>query len=243
MTLTDFTPGPPAAAPRADAAVSAWLTDLRFDWSALTAGARRRRFACEEPLFHQGQSADTVYVIDEGRVRLTTFSADGKERHLMIVGPNGLVGDCGLLAHPSYAVSALGATDGVAVVLPIAALLQALGRDPVLMRQHAELAAHRFRILLQQIELQGPHSGPRRVCHHLMGLLGSYGQPHPGGTVIAITFTQQEMGNICGLSRVSVSQIFTQLEREGIVARAGRHVLVRDTARLAVRAQGDSGGA
>lgn len=239
--MTTTLPFSRPAAPRGDAppdqAVSAWLTDLRFDWSGVTAGARRRRFRQDEPLFHQGQPADTVYVIEEGRVRLTTFSADGKERHLMILGATGLVGDCGLLAHPCHVVSGVGAADGVAAAVPSAGLMQALGREPLLARQHAELAARRFRILLQQLELQGPHSGPRRVCHHLLGLLGSYGAPHAQGRVISIGFTQQEMGNICGLSRVSVSQILTQLEREGIIGREGRHVVVRDAGRLGARAR------
>ena len=72
--------------------VSAWLTNLRFDWSAVTRGARSRRFGKDETLFLEGQTADTVYVVQEGRVRLTSFGFDGKERHLMIVGADGLAG-------------------------------------------------------------------------------------------------------------------------------------------------------
>jgi CRP-like cAMP-binding protein len=52
--------------------------------------------------------------------------------------------------------------------------------------------------------------------------------------VISIAFTQQEMGSICGLSRVSVSQIFSQLEREQVIARSGRLVVILDQARLEV---------
>jgi len=62
----------------------------------------------------------------------------------------------------------------------------------------------------------------------------SYGAPHHQGTVISISFTQQEMGSICGLSRVSVSNIFTQLEREQVIARAARLVVIVDAARLEV---------
>ena len=40
------------------------------------------------------------------------------------------------------------------------------------------------------------------------------------------------MGSICGLSRVSVSQIFTQLERQQVITRAGRLVVVVDAAQL-----------
>jgi CRP/FNR family cyclic AMP-dependent transcriptional regulator len=75
---------------------------------------------------------------------------------------------------------------------------------------------------------QGSNSSRRRVCLHLLDLLSSYGAPHADRSVISIAFTQQEMGNICGLSRVSVSHVFTALERDGVIGRAGRLVVVLD---------------
>ena len=62
--------------------------------------------------------------------------------------------------------------------------------------------------------------------------VASYGASQRDGTVIAIGFTQQEMGSICGLSRVSVSHVFTQLLREQVITRAGRLVVVLNPARL-----------
>lgn len=224
----------PGAGPNADGTmVSAWLTKLRFSWNDATQGARQRRFQQEETLFLAGDTASTVYAIEEGRIRLTSFSFDGKERHLMIVGPNGLVGDCGLLCAGNYVVSAVAASDAVVRAVPVGAMLAAIERHPVLQRQHQELCSLRFRIMLQHLALQGANSARRRVCHHLLGLMNSYGAPHPEGTVISIPFTQQEMGNICGLSRVSVSSIFTLLEREQLIARSGRLIVVRNARQLA----------
>ena len=102
----------------------------------------------------------------------------------------------------------------------------------VLAGQHQALSSMRFRILLRHVAAQGSNSSRRRVCLHLLDLVGSYGAPHEHGTAISISFTQQEMGSICGLSRVSVSQIFTQLERQQVITRAGRLVVVVDAAQL-----------
>ena len=214
--------------------VSAWLTDLHFDWDAATRGTRTRRFAKDETLFLEGQAADTVYVIREGRVRLTSFGFDGKERHLMILGPNGLAGDCALRSTRKYVVSAVAASDAVVSMVPGAALLDALTRDPRMASQHQALAGMRFRIMLRHVAVQGSNSSRRRVCLHLLDLVNSYGAAHALGCVISISFTQQEMGSICGLSRVSVSHIFTQLEREQVITRAGRLVVIVDAARLDV---------
>ncbi len=165
-------------------------------------------------------------------------SVEGKRRHLMIVGPTGLVGDCGLLASPHHVVSAEASTDAVVCAVPVAAMLAALQQTPSLMRQHQTLCSLRFRVMLQHLAMHGgANAAKRQVSHHLLGLMGSYGQPHLAGTLISITFTKQEMAHICGLSRVSVSQIFGALEDEGIIVPVGRHVAIRDADRLLLLAQ------
>lgn len=218
--------------------ISAWLTQLSFDWREATHGCRQRRVVAEETIFLAGQAASTAYVIEEGRVRLTAFSADGKERHLMIVGQNGLVGDCGLLSSKTYVVSAVAASDAVLSMVQIDTLLHALDQNPKLLRQHHTMCSTRLQVLMQHLAMQGPNSGQRRVCHHLLGLMHSYGKPVDGGIAISIHFTQQEMGSICGLSRVSVSHIFAELERLGVVERSERLVVVLAPRQLAELASG-----
>jgi len=223
--------------------VSAWLTDLDLDWSDLATHGREVCVAQDEIVFHEGEPAEAVYVILDGRVRLSTFAVDGKERHLMIIGANGLIGDCGLPSSPSYIVSAIASSPARLRAIPAHSAIRLLELDPALARQHNALFSRRFRVLLQQLELQAHNSASRLVCHHLIGLLNAYGVPVSGGIRIGITFTQQEMGNICGLSRVSVSNIFSRLRREGVVVQQRHHTVVTDVAALHVLARGEPGGA
>lgn len=243
MMLTD---GAPQAARRLAGAatqssnerVSAWLTDLRFSWAPLLEDARALSLHKDQTLFHEGQPAQTVYVILDGRVRLSSFGIDGRERHLMILGANGLLGDCSLPTSAHYGVSALASSEVHLLALPASDFLEALQMYPELAQQHRQLSSRRFGVLLQHIQLQAHNSAGRRVCHHLLGLLHAHGAPTPHGSRITITFTQQEMGNICGLSRVSVSQVFSRLERLGVIARHQRHVLICRPDVLALQAQG-----
>ena len=101
------TPLDPRSHPTASPFVSAWLADLNYAWGAMTEGTRTVTLKKDQVLFHQGQLTQAVYVIEEGRVRLSSFSLDGRERHLMILGSHGLVGDCGWPHSDRYTVSAL----------------------------------------------------------------------------------------------------------------------------------------
>jgi CRP/FNR family cyclic AMP-dependent transcriptional regulator len=227
----------PLASPAGTASfASAWLTDLQFRWDPLLRGCRELHLDKDAVLFHEGQSARVVYVVEEGRIRLSSFAVDGRERHLMIMGTSGLVGDCGLPSIDRYVVTAIASSEARVRAVPADALMQALTTDPVLARQHQTLSSRRHRVLLRQLDLQGHNSASRRVCHHLLGLAQAYGSPSESGVRIGLTFTQQEMGNICGLSRVSVSNIFSRLEREGLIERQGRHLVLTDVRTLQQRA-------
>lgn len=238
------TPGQAAqwATPGGAERVSAWLTDLEFSWQPLLEDARALSLQKDQTLFHEGQPAQTVYVIVEGRVRLSSFGIDGRERHLMILGANGLLGDCSLPASAHYGVSALASSEVRLRAMPASHFLEALQAHPELAHQHRQLSSRRFGVLLQHIQLQAHNSAGRRVCHHLLGLLHAHGTPTQLGSRINISFTQQEMGNICGLSRVSVSHIFSRLERQGVIARHQRHVVICRPDLLALEAQGIGSG-
>jgi CRP-like cAMP-binding protein len=213
--------------------VSAWLTALDFDWDEITRGYRRQAIANNALVFGQGWQLDSVYVVQSGRLRLTADSIDGRKHHLMFIGRNGLAGDCGLfLEGRRYLVSAEAATEAVLCAVPTASFMNALQQSPALMRQFAALSALRFRIMLQHHALLGANSARRRVCHHLLGLMASYGVAHRAGTLIEMAFTKQEMGDLCALSRVSVSQILTQLAEDGVVAEEGRQLVVLAADRL-----------
>ncbi|QRX81757.1 Crp/Fnr family transcriptional regulator [Glaciimonas sp. PAMC28666] len=212
--------------------VSIWLTDLDYDWSEIKQRGRERVAKKEEILFLEGQPTNTVYIVESGRIRLVTYSPDGKEQHLAVIGSNGLVGDCGLFSVGRHQCSAIASSEATIFEVAGDTMLQAVQRHPTVMRQYLALIDVRFRIMLQHYALLSASSATQRVCYHLLGLMHGYSSPHRGGLVIRIVFTQQEMANVCSISRVSVSNIFSMLEDQHVITREGRNIVIIDPKRL-----------
>ena len=63
----------------------------------------------------------------------------------------------------------------------------------------------------------------------LLRLAGQYGAPRSGGTLINLRFTHQEMADLLGVSRVSVSQCFQEFTRRGFLQKQGHFYLISDT--------------
>src|SRR5438034_10161881 len=77
---------------RAKKAVTA--TSARIDYyvatllGKITDGKHEMNFQKGEKIFSQGDSADSIYFIQAGRVKITVVSAGGKEAVLAMLGPH-----------------------------------------------------------------------------------------------------------------------------------------------------------
>jgi CRP-like cAMP-binding protein len=63
-------------------------------------GKTLRRYKAKDVLFSQGDAADAVFYIQEGRVKLTVFSSKGKEAVVAILEQKSFVGEGCLAGQP-----------------------------------------------------------------------------------------------------------------------------------------------
>jgi CRP-like cAMP-binding protein len=209
-----------------------WLGDLDHDWQLLIRGRQPRRIAKNAMLFHQGDPAKALYVIVQGRVRLVTYTPAGKERHIAVIGPNGLAGDCGLLDPGRHLTSAVASSEASVYEIPLPDLLDVMQAHRSVLKQLLAFSDQRFQTMLHHHDLLGAGSAMKRVGLALLGLAHVYGAPHPAGRVIRSPFTQEEMASICSISRVSVSAAFGELALRGWIVKDGRSTVLRDAAGL-----------
>lgn len=212
--------------------ISPWQSQLKHDWSALRSEGRPVTFKQNTAIYRENSPCQSVYLIDQGRVRLVSHSYTGHEGHLIVFGSGGLIGDAGLFATRKHATSAIASTDVQATQVCVDTLLK-LRQQPLVSDQLLALADLRLSIMMQHYQLLRSASALQRVAFNLLALVNSHGCRQASGFSLDMLFTQQEMADICHLSRVSVSQVLGQLEDKGIVARKGRALLILDYEQLA----------
>lgn len=199
---------------------------------ALLSVTRRRRFARNEVVFHEGDPGDTVHLIDKGRVALRVTTPLGDTVTLRILGVGALFGELAVIAPAprNATVVALERTETLT-----------LHRDHFdeLRRQHPgvdrvlidALIAEVRRLSAQLLEaLYVPV--PRRVALRLIDLSDQYGD---GSGAVDIPLTQDDLAGLCGTSRTTVNKVLRSLEADGLVTISRGHVLVPEPNRLRSR--------
>jgi CRP/FNR family cyclic AMP-dependent transcriptional regulator len=156
-------------------------------------------------IVRQGEPASGVSVVTDGALLESAVDDDGRVLGLDVLGPGDAVG--GMHGSPATAdVRAL-----------IAARLRPVGPD----RAGWLLDGRRQRLadLAVQLAWLGVTD---RVASRLEDLAERFGRPTPGGTVVRLALTQEDLAALCGTSRESANRALRSLRDDGRVQILGR---------------------
>ena len=201
---------------------------------ALLTIARRRTFARNEVVFHDGDPADSLHLISKGRfsVRITTPLGDTVT--LSVRGPGDAFGELALLGRErvrSATVSALEPAETHSVY-----------RDDFerFRREHPPvndvligILADRLRRLSEQVVEAFYVPADQRVIRRVCELAEMYAH---GDAETVVPLTQEEIAELAGTSRATVNRVLREAERKGAVElRRGRTAVLdlEELARLA----------
>ncbi len=212
--------------------------------SAVAADARRRRFLRGQVIFHEGDPAETLHVIDAGRVKITLVSPDGNEAILAILEVGDFFGELALLdsGPRSATAEAMEATETLEVSRSgFGALLD----DTAVRKRVLERVAAAIRRVDRQVERLRFLDLTGRVALHLIDLAHGEGGAiqdaavaHIGPAILDLPYRQADLAAMVGASRQAVSRTLRELEREGLLQAEGRRIVIPDLRRLERRAGG-----
>jgi CRP/FNR family transcriptional regulator len=194
--------------------------------------ARREHFAVGELLFQEGDRCLGLHIVAAGRVRIFKSSASGREQVLAIEGPGSTVAELPVFDGGDYPASAIALEPTEIVFLPREEFRAfCLERPEVALKVLAAVGG-RLRRLVDLIEELSFTTVRQRLVMQLVALAKASGHSVPEGIAIELPDSHQEMAHRMGTVRELVSRNLTRLAAEGLLKLDGRHIVVRDLARL-----------
>jgi CRP-like cAMP-binding protein len=191
--------------------------------------ARRRHFAKNETIFHEGDMGETLHLLSQGHVAIRLSTATGDKCILRVIGPGGWFGELAVIAPAERNATVVALDKVVSLALP---------------RQEVEDLRHRvaaFEEVLSQavvgelrrtsIALVEAFFVPveRRVLRRLAELAELYG---PGTTAVSLPLTQEEIAQFAGTTRPTVNKVLQNAATSGLVSLRRGQVEVIDRPRL-----------
>lgn len=179
-------------------------------------------------LFREGTTSATVVLLQDGRVKVTNVTEDGREALLAIRGPGDVLGELGALDGAPRSATVTAVDDVEALVLPAPAFRALVERDGRLALRILRIVNDRLRDADRKRVEFGALDTPTRLALRLLELSRRYGQPTGDGTDIALPLTQDELAGWVGSSREAITKALRTFRDEGWIETGRRQITILD---------------
>ena len=183
-----------------------------------------RRYPRNATIVEEGLEGDFMYLLCEGRVKVTKLSEDGREKILELLDAGSFFGEMALLDQAPRSASVKTLTPVRLLALSRADFLGVLRRSP-------DLALALIQELLQRlrrVDEQASALSFQRVKERTMSLLARLAQePVTGGERCATPpLTHQQIADMVGTSRETVTRVVKRLKESGWLEQSRKRYLV-----------------
>lgn len=191
--------------------------------------AVHRQAGKAELIFHAGSPGHHVYFLRSGRIKVYSISSNGKEVVLWFCFPGEIFGLAEVCHGGGRQVYAEACEPSVVLCIRQEDFKDYLAAHPAASLLVNDVLACRLRNLGNLIQSLVASDVNERVAQLIVRMAANYGRRAPNGDVyLGIRLTHQEMANMVGTTRQSVTTALNELRRLGIVDfDAMRHIHIR----------------
>lgn len=192
------------------------------DLSAIAGRMRKVSFDPDQMIFARGDPGREIFLVLEGRIRLSILSGDGRELSFAHAGPGSVFGEIATLDGGERTAGATAISKVQAMSLPQKALHDLIEANPKVALAAVRFLCQRLRETDQRLEAIALHRIEVRLARLLLGIL-KLEQPGAKGKAVALDLgmSQGEIALLIGASRPKVNIALTQLEEMGAIKRSG----------------------
>lgn len=185
--------------------------------------SRLQTFARRDPLFHEGDSSQTLYAVVSGRVKVVKSTPSGSEVILGFFGPGDPIGGAAAFESRPYPAAAVAVEETVCILTPRDAFFALLDHHPTLVRGLLSGLTLRLIELTERIaELSGGRIEPR-MARLFLKMADEKGVQVAEGIFIPTPLSRQEIADLCGTTIETAIRVMSRwgkdaalrTEREG----------------------------
>jgi CRP/FNR family cyclic AMP-dependent transcriptional regulator len=188
--------------------------------SVVGAGRTVSKYRKNQRLFSQGDSADSVFYVQKGRIKLTVVSERGKEAVVAMLGKDEFCGEGCLSGQPMRMATATAMIESEVMRIEKAALTRVLHEEPAFSELFvAHLLARTIRVEEDLVD-QLFNSSEKRLARALLLLanFGKEGRPEP----IITKVSQETLAEMIGTTRARVSFFMNKFRKLGFISYNGK---------------------
>lgn len=191
-----------------------------------------RRIDRGATVFTEGEPGEGFHFIRSGKVKVIKLAADGREHILNILGPGEVFAEVLLFNDAPYPATVVAVEDSLVGVIRNRELEALLVQQPRLAVHIIRVMSKKLLYIQSKVKTFALADSQAKIAQTLEYLLERYGRQTGRGVEVALEINRQDIANMAGTTRETVSRVFRTLKDDGVLEDDERRIIVREPRRL-----------
>jgi CRP/FNR family cyclic AMP-dependent transcriptional regulator len=181
-----------------------------------------------EAVFLPHQPADRIYILKMGMVKIATCATDGREHILSIIQPGGIFGVLALADEGKRKSMAVTLEPSFICAVALDHFQEVLKENPHFHLQITKMIGRRLSKVQSQLTELCFMSASGRIRSFILKLANEFGRRVGKEIEVKLYLKQEEIAQLTGTSRQTVTRVLNELSRQNIILFDRRRILIRN---------------
>jgi CRP/FNR family cyclic AMP-dependent transcriptional regulator len=178
---------------------------------------REHHYKKNVTIFHVEDPGNALFILKSGLVKITIEDQNGREIILRMLYPTDFFGDMALLDGMPRSATVSTQEPSDALIIYREHFLQIIEKSPKILLNMTAVLSRRLRKVNELIRSLAFFDVYGKVARVLLNLAAEKGRATEQGTVIDLRLTQQELAELAGMSRETMTRTLRDFQQAGCV--------------------------
>jgi len=181
-----------------------------------------------ETVFNPGTPSNAVYLVEEGRIKLSFLDESGKTLTIAILDPDQIFGEMCLVGEKRRRYLASAIENSLVRQVSKKDFVESVNADPLYLQLMLKHFASRTRILEETLEDFAFKDIQARLSRQLLKLSNDYGVKTKEGILIGFQLTHKDLADMIGSARENTTLALNRFAREGILDKSRYRIVIKN---------------
>jgi CRP/FNR family transcriptional regulator len=183
-------------------------------------------------IFMEGDPGEAIFFIKSGKVKISKTSSDGRELILNIYGDGDVFAEVTIFNDVQYPATAEVIEDAVIGMIMNKELEELVKRNADLALQIIKILNKRLYMSQMKLKQMALSDTYVRTAQMIIKLAQEHGIEKDGMIELKLELSRQELANMIGTARETVSRALSQFKKEGSIDISGKKIIVKNMKKL-----------
>ncbi len=185
-----------------------------------------REYKNGEALCHEGEKSETLFIINDGKVKLSKITKDGKEQIIHILSSGDFFGELSLFNEgETHNFSAFAISKVKICTLTKEDMHKIILKNPEISLKILTEVTKKLAQTENLAQTLATNDAEIRIAHMLLEFSKDYGAKKEDGIEIKLPINREEMANYTGLTRETISRKLSKLEELEVIKMVGNKII------------------